>query len=85
MAYFGVVRRNHRVIGFQPNWGAALSPLYNWQRFYEDAVLETDRGRLSVLIRAAHAAIDTRMEQLKEHYKASAEELQVLEDALAGL
>ena len=62
-----------------------MSPLYVWQRFYENAVLETDRGRLPILIRAAQAAIQARMEQLKQDHKPSAEELQALEDALAGL
>jgi hypothetical protein len=62
-----------------------LSSTYGWQRFYENAVLETDRMRLPTLIRAAHAAIDARIEQLKEHHTASAEERQAIEDALAGL
>ena len=62
-----------------------MSPLYDWRRFYEEAVVETDRGRLPVLIRAARAAIDARMEQLQQDRKTSPEELQALEDALAGL
>jgi hypothetical protein len=62
-----------------------LSYLYDWRRFYEEAVVETDRRRLPVLIRAAHAAIDARMEQLQQDHRTSAEELQALEDALAGL
>jgi hypothetical protein len=52
---------------------------------YESAVVETDRARLPVLIRAARAAIDARMEQIKEYHRATAEELQALEDALSGL
>jgi len=62
-----------------------LSPLYVWQRFYENAVLETDRARLPVLIRAAQGAIQARMQQLKQDHKPPAEELQALEDAMAGL
>lgn len=62
-----------------------MSSLYRWQRFYEDAVLETDPGRLPILIRAACAAIDARMEQLGQDHKTSAEEVQALEDALASL
>ena len=58
--------------------------MYGWQRFYEAAVLETDRKRLPVLIQAAHAAIDARMEQL-ECAHGSGEERQAIEDALAGL
>jgi len=38
-----------------------------------------------VLIRAAHAAIDARMDQLQDNHRASAEELQAIADALAGL
>lgn len=62
-----------------------MSPPYGWQRLYEDAILETDRARLPVLIRAAHAAIDARMEQLKDDHHASAEEQQAIGDAIAGL
>lgn len=62
-----------------------MSPSYGWQRFYENAILETDRSRLPVLIRAAHAAIDARMDQLQDNHRASAEELQAIADALAGL
>lgn len=84
MAYFGVIPRNHRVIS-SARVGGVLSPLYGWQRSYEDAVLETDRTRLPPLIRAARAAIDARLENLHQHHKTSAEELQALEDALSGL
>jgi hypothetical protein len=59
--------------------------LNDWRHFYEEAVVETDRRRLPVLIRAAHAAIDARVEQLRKDHRTSAEELQALEDALAGL
>jgi len=65
--------------------GWSLRSLYDWRRFYEEAVVETDLRRLPVLIRAAHAAIDARVEELKHHHKASPEERQALEDALAGL
>lgn len=62
-----------------------MSPAYGWQRSYEDAILETDRSRLPILIRAAHAAIDQRVEQLRENREASPEERQAIADALAGL
>jgi hypothetical protein len=62
-----------------------LSPTYAWRRFYEQAVLETNPSRLPGLIRAAHAAIDERIAELKMNGGPSAEELQALEDALAGL
>ena len=62
-----------------------MSPAYGWQRSYEEAVLETDRSRLPILIRAARAAIDARIEQLKHDQPASAEERQAIADALASL
>ena len=62
-----------------------MSPAYGWQRSYEEAVLETDRSRLPILIRAARAAIDARIEQLKNDQPASAEERQAIADALASL
>jgi hypothetical protein len=65
--------------------GENVSPSYGWQRFYEDAILETDRSRLPVLIRTAHAAIDARIEQLKDDHHGSAEERQAIADAIAGL
>jgi len=58
--------------------------MYGWQRLYEQAILETDLARLPVLIRAAHAAIDARVEQLKQQ-QASAEERQAIADALSAL
>ena len=65
--------------------GIVMSTAYGWQRCYQDAILETDRSRLQVLIRMAHAAIDARVEQLRENREASAEERQAIADALAGL
>jgi hypothetical protein len=62
-----------------------VTSAYGWQRFYQDAIVETDRSRLPVLIRAAHVAIDARIEQLKDHHQASTEERQAIADALAGL
>jgi hypothetical protein len=64
-----------------------VSPAWGWQRFYEDAIVETDRSRLPVLIRTAHAAIDARMEQLthNDHNEAGTEERRAIADALAGL
>jgi hypothetical protein len=64
--------------------GEKVSAPYGWQR-YEEAILERDRSRLPVLIRAAHAAIDARMQQLKSDHHGSAEERQAILDALAGL
>lgn len=62
-----------------------MGPPFGWQRFYQDAILETDPSRLPVLIRAAHAAIDARVEQLKNDHHASAEERQAIADDLVSL
>jgi hypothetical protein len=59
--------------------------MYGWQQCYQDAILETDRSRLPILIRAAHAAIEQRLQQLQDHHPASPEERQAITDAIAGL
>ena len=72
------------IVSFNP-WEHTVSPAYGWQRSYVEAVLETDRSRLPILIRAAHAAIDARIEQLKRDQPASADERQAIADALSSL
>lgn len=62
-----------------------MSRVYGWQRFYEAAILETNRSRLPVLIQAAQAAIDARVEQLQSNSHDSADEKQAIADAQAGL
>ncbi|HEX3822110.1 MAG TPA: hypothetical protein VHW45_17400 [Candidatus Sulfotelmatobacter sp.] len=62
-----------------------MSPTYVWQQFYQQAILETDHSLLPVLIRAAQAAIDLRVEQLRLDTRASAEEREAIADALTGL
>lgn len=58
---------------------------YGWQRFYEQAVLETDRAHLPRLIDTAQNAIHARIEQLRGDHQDHAAERQALADALAGL
>jgi hypothetical protein len=58
---------------------------YGWQRFYEQAILETDRTHLPRLIQTAQAAIQARMEQLRGDHQDDAAERQAIADALAGL
>jgi hypothetical protein len=62
-----------------------LTMTYGWQRFYEAAILETDRSALARLIQTAQAAIDVRMEQLQSDHHGSPEERQAIADALVGL
>jgi hypothetical protein len=66
-----------------------LNGTYNWQRYYEAAILETDRSQLSKLIAIAQAAIDERVAELRSHQNGEANgttaEKQAIADALAGL
>ena len=62
-----------------------MSPMFAWRQFYEQALVETDLSRLPVLIQAARAAIDRRIEQLPSDSPVSSEERQAIADALAGL
>ena len=61
------------------------TPMYSWQGPYEAAVLENDPSRLSRLIAVAQAAIDARLAELRFTLPADAEEIYVIDIALAGL
>jgi len=63
----------------------AAMTTFGWQRFYEAAVVETNRVRLPRLIQAAHIAINARLEQLCLDHQGSCEERQAIADALSGL
>ena len=58
---------------------------FSWQRWYEAAILETNRGNLPRLIQTAHAAINARLEQLCGDNGDSTAERQAIADALTGL
>jgi oligoribonuclease NrnB/cAMP/cGMP phosphodiesterase (DHH superfamily) len=62
-----------------------MTRTYGWQRFYEAAILETNRSSLPRLIQTAQAAIDARIQQLQLDHHGSAEERQAIADALVGL
>ena len=62
-----------------------MTQSYGWQRYYEAAILETDRSRLPKLIQDAQAAINTRVEELHQNHEGTPEERLALADALAGL
>ena len=62
-----------------------MSQSYGWQRFYEAAILETNRSCLPRLIETAQAAIDARLQQLQSNHHASTNERQAIADALTGL
>jgi len=58
---------------------------FEWQRFYEAALLEPNHGRLPQLIQVAQQAIEARIEQLRMDHQDHAQERQAIEDALTGL
>ena len=55
---------------------------YEWQRPYVAAVLETDRSKLSQLIKKADAAIQTRIRELNQDHMGTREERLAIEFAL---
>lgn len=65
--------------------GPLMPNVYGWQRFYQQAILETDRKRLPRLIQSAQAAIDARIEQLGADHDGSSGEREAIANALAGL
>jgi hypothetical protein len=58
---------------------------YEWQRPYEDAIVETDAARLPALITAAQAAIDARIAEIQSMNSGTPEERQAITDARNGL
>jgi hypothetical protein len=62
-----------------------MTRTYGWQRFYEDAILETNRVALPRRIRAAQAAIDARIAQLESNHDGSSDERHAIFTALQGL
>ncbi len=59
--------------------------MYEWQRHYEEALLETDPRRLVRLIKAAEVEIDARMEALRLKHGGTRDERDAIAEALAGL
>jgi|GEM_PF-1421329 hypothetical protein len=62
-----------------------MKPESDWQEFYDAALLETDDGKLVQRVRAAKAAIDSRLEVLQLDHGGTPEERHAIADALAGL
>lgn len=58
---------------------------YPWGRFYETAILETDRSKLAKHIQVAEQAIMTRSQELDSHHSGSEVERAAIRDALSGL
>jgi hypothetical protein len=55
-----------------------------WQRCYEQAVLETDRGKLPERIQNAEVAIASRLNELDTSFDGAGERM-LIEDARRGL
>ena len=58
---------------------------YPWGRFYESAILETDRSKLAKHIQVAEREIATRMQELNSDPGSTEEERSALRDAMSGL
>ena len=59
-------------------------PQYNWQIAYRDALLETNRVRITAKIRVAEEIVEARLNELMYSADGSVER-QALEDALRAL
>jgi hypothetical protein len=62
-----------------------MSTYYGWGEVYKAAIIETDPGKLPNRVKAAKAAIDTRLHDLQMDHGGTPEERQAIVDALAGL
>jgi hypothetical protein len=62
-----------------------MKPESDWKEFYDATLLETDDGKLVQRVRAAKAAIDSRLEVLQLHHGGTPEERRAIADALAEL
>jgi hypothetical protein len=58
---------------------------YPWGRYYEVAMLETNRSKLANRIRVAEQAILARVEELNRDHGGTEEERAAIRDALSGL
>jgi len=59
--------------------------MYQWQREYEAALIETDLVRLPKLIKVAEIVIDRRVEELRSKRDGTRDEKDAIAEALAGL
>jgi hypothetical protein len=84
LAHFGVFQLSGLPYVLR-HCAGGMDPTYVGKQFYEQALMETDRSRLPVLIRAAWTAIDVGMEQLPSDSHAWLEKRQAISDALSGL
>ena len=62
-----------------------MSRRYQWEEYYEAAILETDRFRLPAVIKTAQTAINSRIEELEKDHQGTPEERDAIASALAGI
>lgn len=85
-SHFALSSDDGKQAGICAGKGTRMKPAgYDWQDFYEAAILETDDGKLVQRVREAKAAIDSRLEVLQLDHGGTPEERQAIVDALAGL
>jgi hypothetical protein len=65
--------------------GLAMNTDYTWQKYYQEAVLETDDSRLRERVDAAQTAIDARLYELSLDGKDAGQERIAIQNALKGL
>jgi len=65
--------------------GFKVTKRYSWEGIYEAAVLETDFSRLPERIKAAQAAIDSRMREIQADHNGTSAERAAIQSALAGI
>jgi predicted nucleic acid-binding Zn-ribbon protein len=58
---------------------------YPWGRFYETAILETDRSQLAKHIQMAEEALSARVRELNGNRDGTEQERSAIHDALSGL
>ena len=57
----------------------------DWEKLYQEAILETDWSKIENLIQAAESAISARLHEFSLDHGGTPEENQRLRDALSGL
>jgi hypothetical protein len=62
-----------------------MNLVYEWQRPYVTAILETDRSKLRQHIAAADGSIQARIRELSQDHGGTPEERLAIRDALDGL
>lgn len=62
-----------------------MTRTYGWERFYEEAILETNRAAVLRRIHAAQAVIDARIAELESDHGGSSDERHLIVTALQGL